>query len=542
MQPLRQHLLTTLAAMIAAAALGTLAGYQLAGYIAVRATESRLDRYAGRIMADGEATSVELRTVLAAVSASRYHTCSNAEIDYFRTLIFAPEYLKDAGRMRNGKIECSAVLGRPAQPGEPFIPDFTQPDGSVLYKNLAPYRNNGFTTIALQLGDSFVVFAPLARTPLEPAPMHYTETVTDAPTQTHGRLLGESPQASAPILTTAGRARTGDSLYATRCSAHFFNCVTAYTSIPEVMEANRARFIGFIALFRVFGGLTGLALSLLYYRYQSVEHRLRRAIRKDELSVVYQPVVQLQSRRITGAEALVRWTDRQGLAVGPDVFIKIAEEHGFVGAITSLVVRHALRDFGEILRTHPGFQLNINAAAADLSDPSFLPMLNRSLDEADVPAGSVAIEITESSTVMREAAIETIRGLRERGHSVHIDDFGTGYSSLSYLHDLSVDAIKIDKAFTQAIGTGSVIVAILPQILAMAESLNLRVIVEGVETEEQASYFASAKQPVLAQGWLFGRPVPAKEFLRLLAEDEKTASALADASSRTAPREPTDIA
>jgi hypothetical protein len=98
MQPLRQHLLTTLAAMIAAAALGTLAGYQLAGYIAVRATESRLDRYAGRIMADGEATSVELRTVLAAVSASRYHTCSNAEIDYFRTLIFAPEYLKDAGR------------------------------------------------------------------------------------------------------------------------------------------------------------------------------------------------------------------------------------------------------------------------------------------------------------------------------------------------------------------------------------------------------------------------------------------------------------
>jgi sensor c-di-GMP phosphodiesterase-like protein len=154
----------------------------------------------------------------------------------------------------------------------------------------------------------------------------------------------------------------------------------------------------------------------------------------------------------------------------------------------------------------------------------------------------VAIEITESSTVMREAAIETIRGLRERGHSVHIDDFGTGYSSLSYLHDLSVDAIKIDKAFTQAIGTGSVIVAILPQILAMAESLNLRVIVEGVETEEQASYFASAKQPVLAQGWLFGRPVPAKEFLRLLAEDEKTASALADASSRTAPREPTDIA
>jgi sensor c-di-GMP phosphodiesterase-like protein len=124
---------------------------------------------------------------------------------------------------------------------------------------------------------------------------------------------------------------------------------------------------------------------------------------------------------------------------------------------------------------------------------------------------------------MREAAIETIRGLRARGYSVHIDDFGTGYSSLSYLHDLSVDAIKIDKAFTQAIGTGSVIVGILPQILAMAEALKLQVTVEGIETDGQASYFESATQAVLAQGWLFGHPVPAADFPRLLAEDEEKA-------------------
>jgi len=94
---------------------------------------------------------------------------------------------------------------------------------------------------------------------------------------------------------------------------------------------------------------------------------------------------------------------------------------------------------------------------------------------------------------------------------------------LSYLHDLSVDAIKIDKVFTQTVGTGSAVVGILPQILAMAKALNLQIIVEGVETEEQARYFESAAQPVLAQGWLFGRPVPAAEFLCLLAKDEENA-------------------
>jgi len=104
------------------------------------------------------------------------------------------------------------------------------------------------------------------------------------------------------------------------------------------------------------------------------------------------------------------------------------------------------------------------------------------------------------------------------GHSVHIDDFGTGYSSLSYLHDLSVDAIKIDKSFTQAVGTDSVILAILPQILAMAEALSLDVIVEGVETAEQARYFAACPRAILAQGWHFGRPTLAESFHRLLAE------------------------
>ena len=134
---------------------------------------------------------------------------------------------------------------------------------------------------------------------------------------------------------------------------------------------------------------------------------------------------------------------------------------------------------------------------------------------------SLAIEVTESSTARIQVALKTIRELRKRGHSVQIDDFGTGYSSLAYLHDLSVDAIKIDRAFTQAIGTEAVTVGILPQILAMAKALNLQVIVEGIETVEQAVYFAGAEMPILGQGWLFGRPVPVEAFHLLLAEAER---------------------
>jgi sensor c-di-GMP phosphodiesterase-like protein len=237
--------------------------------------------------------------------------------------------------------------------------------------------------------------------------------------------------------------------------------------------------------------------------------------------VEYQQIVSLASGRIVGAEALARWTDEEGFAVGPDVFVKIAEQHGFVGSITRLVVRHMLRDFAGTLRAHPDFRVCINVAATDLADSRFQPMLERALKRAGVAARSVVLEITESSTARHEVAIAAILCLRQRGHSVHIDDFGTGYSSLSYLHELSVDAIKIDRSFTRSIGTEAVTATILPQILAMAEALHHQVIVEGIETRQQADYFAALAQPIFGQGWLFGRAVSASAFHSLLEEEEK---------------------
>jgi sensor c-di-GMP phosphodiesterase-like protein len=523
MPTFKQRLRVILTATMIAAACGAAAGYMLGRELLLRLAETKLQQYAGRIMADGEASSAELRTMLSAVSASPHPFCSDAEIRYFRNLIFESEYSKDVGRMRDGKIACSATLGRVARPQAESRPDFTQQDGSILYKNLAPYQNSDVDAITLQLGGSYVVFVPLARMHLEPAPMHYTETAMDAPRQKSGNLLGEAPPATGAILTTEGQERLGDNLYATRCSIRFFNCVTAYTSIPEALAADRTHLGGSTVLGGLLGVLSGYFFSLLYRRNKSIEQQLRRAIRRDELRLAYQPIVSLASGRIVGAEALARWTDEHGLAVGPDVFIGIAEERGFVAAITRLVVQHALSDFGETLRGHSNFRLSINVTASDLADPGFLVMLEEALQRAKVPAQRLAIEITESSTVRQEVAMEAIQHLRQQGHSVHIDDFGTGYSSLSYLHDLSVDAIKIDRSFTQAIGTGSVVVAILPQILAMAKALKLGVIVEGIETAQQAAYFAAQAQPVLGQGWLFGRPVHAAEFHSLLAKDTSDA-------------------
>jgi len=508
-------------ATLVAAACGTLAGYMLGRALVLWHIENKLDRYAMRIRSEAETSAAESRALLVTLNASSYPYCSDVEIAWIRKLIFQSEYLKDGGHMRDGRIDCSATLGRQSQPGPQVKPEFTRQDGTRVYLNLPPLLMDGHTVVSIQFGNAFMVYSPYNLKVLEAAPMHFTVSETDISSGQTGRLVGELTSAQAWILTKEGRARERNTLYATRCSTRYTSCMTAFISVPEALEANRGEFRAYTGLSGICGALLGFACTLVYLRSRSTEQQLRRAIRRDRLRVVYQPIVELGSGKIVGAEALVRWTDDDGFEIGPDVFVKVAEERGFVGAITKLMVRHVLTECRETLLGRRGFRVNVNIAAADLGDPQFLPMMDRALEHAGVKARSLGIEITEGYTARLQVATDAILRLRQMGHSVYIDDFGTGYSSLAYLHDLSVDGIKIDRAFTKAIGTESVTVSIIPQILAMAAALKLQVTVEGIETAEQADYFAASELPILAQGWHFGRPVPAAEFHELLrAEDQ----------------------
>ena len=495
---------------------GALAGFWAGREQTLRQAATRLDQFARRNAIEGDRTTGEARTVLAAMNASQNAFCSETEIASFRKLVYASRYLKEAGRIRDGKIACSTTLGRTEAAQIRVTPDFTQKDGTLIYRNLPVFSVGNETIIAVQLGDSYIVYNPyLASVPVWSS-IHYVVTDMDASTRATGRLAGETTGLPAVALTTAGRGRLDGSLYATRCSADGVVCITTYMSASDALHTNRPTQVLLLVMGAIAGGMLGFIGSFIYRMKKGLQHQLIRAIRHDELRVVYQPIVDLETGEIVEAEALVRWTDEDNQPVSPDVFVKIAEERGFVGEITKLVVRRVLHDFARTMHARPDFRVNVNIAAPDLADSEFLPMLERSLAEAGVRPQNLGIEITESFTARQQVAKDTILRLRQRGHYVHIDDFGTGYSSLAYLHDLSVDAIKIDKAFTRAIGTDAVTVSILPQILTMAETLGLRVVVEGIETPQQARYFASYNQSIYAQGWLFGRPVPREAFHQLL--------------------------
>lgn len=512
--------IVTLAVTVLAACCGMGAGYLMGGVLALRQSKHRIQDDATRLMAEEVATLNEAYATLEKMHASPYPYCSAAETGYFRKLLFQTDYLSDAGRMHGGMIDCSLVLDKEDLPRVPLKPVVIMGSGGRIYVVTGSLQVRNKPTFVIQAGDLYVVINSNTGRPAGSAPFEFVMTAIPALHRSPVRLISTSPQPDDALFGRAGFAWKRGTLYCTLCTTDKLSCVTTFITIHEALRADRTLLWVYMMLGGLIGALLGNVLSIFFRRNRSMEQQLRRAIRKDKLRVEYQPIVSLADGRIVGAEALARWTDEDGVAIGPDVFIKIAEDHGFIGSITRLVTDHMLRDFADTLRTQPGFHLSINVTASDLADPRLLPMLEHALKRAKVAARSVNIEITESSTARHEVAIAAILRLRQRGHSVHIDDFGTGYSSLSYLHKLSVDAIKIDRSFTQSIGTEAVTATILPQILAMAGALHQQVIVEGIETREQADYFAAMAQPILGQGWLFGRAVTAKEFQSLLAKDK----------------------
>jgi len=307
--------------------------------------------------------------------------------------------------------------------------------------------------------------------------------------------------------------------------------MVAGIALRDAWPLNRSLIAGFVAI----GGLTGAALAitlLLQPRKRSLAAQLRRALRRNLITVVYQPIVDVKTGKIMGAEALARWTDEDGQYIRPDVFVAAAEELGFIGKLTRVVLRIVVGELGDFLREHAEFHVNVNIAAADLADPQFLPMLEKLLYKHNIASKSISLELTERSTADHHLAISAIGKLRARGHEFYIDDFGTGYSSLLYLKRLPASELKIDRGFVRDLAHDTEDAAIIAAIVALGHTLNLKIVAEGVETIEQQEFLTRLGCNSL-QGFLLGRPMPADQFIQTVSLAK---SGAAKADSRKARR------
>ena len=244
----------------------------------------------------------------------------------------------------------------------------------------------------------------------------------------------------------------------------------------------------------------------------SLETDLRRGLQARELEAWFQPVVDLATGEVTGAEALARWQHPSRGLVMPDEFIRAAEESGLIRTLGAQVLQAACRQAVAWRFPQTGRVLHVNTTARELSAHGFPGAVAAVLHAEGMDAGSLCLEITERQLVDEHPLVQrNLEELRRLGVALAIDDFGTEYASFSYLRRLPVDVLKIDRSFVRDLGDSPRDAAIVGGIVAMARALGIRTVAEGVETAEQAAVLRGAGVDE-AQGWLFGRPRPADAF------------------------------
>ncbi len=251
------------------------------------------------------------------------------------------------------------------------------------------------------------------------------------------------------------------------------------------------------------------------------ETELRRAAERNEFLVYYQPIVDLSCHRVVGFETLLRWQHPQRGIVSPGEFMRVAEETGLILPISWWVMAEACQQMQRWAQQFPQSQaltISVNLTGRHFQQANLLPQLEAILSETGFPPQRLRLEVTEGILIEnKEVAIAALEQIRAMGIGLYMDDFGTGYSSLSYLHRFPIDTLKIDRAFITPLDQEEHSLSIVRTILALAESLQLSVVAEGIETQGQCNILKAMGCPY-GQGYFFARPLPAAKVERLLVQ------------------------
>ncbi len=500
------HSLTRSGLLAAAIVAGSILLTMLLAHAAwVQGDRHRLERHVERLLDATRVLATQSNHALNGSLRLRTERCSAHDLTELRVLAFQSDHIRDIGRVAEDRVLCTAAWG--VLPHRPLLPEPTRRSRRYRFWSIgATPVDHRISTDMIAAGDAILFVAPDWFGNIAEADRRMASMVTTRDGQHVMRAWGDTTPLM-PGATEEPWHDFGPTRVQRACDDDYDLCAMASLRASGLWGGSLQAVLGLCLL----GGLAGVGVNSLLgasrRRRASLEARLTRVIRYDRLRVVYQPLRRLSDRGLVGFEALVRWTTASGDDVPPDVFVRLAEASGLGRSLARQVVRKAFTEMAPVLRADAGLYLGINLTAEDLLDAQFHEYLDEQAAHHGIAATSVVLEITERSTAMRDDLVRNIRHLRAKGYRFCIDDFGTGYSSLDYLATLPLDAVKIDKLFTQAAGSDSVVGQIFEPMCTMAMALRVGIVVEGIETEQQARHVCRVAPQAIGQGWLLGRPV-----------------------------------
>lgn len=488
-----------------------------------KANELQFDRLtlmAEEIIRRSEITREQTQKAVSTILDSKLETCSDEQISLLRETAIGSTYLSIIGIVHENRLFCSS-LGRHADgidigPGDKDVVGGIRRIGIVnsdISKDV-PVNIYEWSGVAVILHPQLVFdildkYPEISAATLLLEPVHVTRS--------RGKIKDEWIDRG----RNDSKFDDGDYFVVTRRSG----LSVVIVAVPKSSAKNS---LAELAVTRVpigilFGLILACAVYLISRQLLSLKSELRLAIKREDLFLAYQPIMELDSGLCIGAEALVRWQQADGTIIRPDIFIPFAMENGMIRDITRYVLKTVAKDASTILHKHPNFHLGVNLSAEDLHTEETVAFLSYLTKHSDLKACNLVIEATESGFLEKGYAQEVIEQIRSLGIKVAIDDFGTGYSSLSSLQSLSLDYLKIDKSFVETMNCDSATSMVATHIIEMAKSLNLMIVAEGIETSEQLKKLKELGVE-FGQGWLFGKPMSLMDFFVFAENNKKQAS------------------
>lgn len=482
--------------------------------------KSRTLSYAQDVLRRVDETAIQFEQAVDKLNNDHLSPCSPGELEIMHQIDLESSYIQAVGRVSGDTLVCTSLGTKAAIPIGP--PELVTNRGVTERNNIqlviAPSYN---LSVMSRDGVAIVIDPSLAvDTPTEGPDIPIAIFVPSSPNRNLIARRGNILPRWLKIIPKGSQTTFIDGGYVVteiRSPIHDYAVVAA---VPEVYALRRAQqfALEFVPIGLLCGA--GLAWAVLYIsRIQlSMKSLIRNGARRGEFFTLYQPVVELESRRWVGAEALVRWK-RNGTVVTPDLFIPNAEKCGIISVITAEVAKIVAKDLPKLIQLDSLFKVAINLSTEDATSEGTIFVLQQLLQDSGAHSFNLEVEVTERGFMEGEGVRKLLARIQKMGVSVSIDDFGTGYSSLSCLQTLSLDSLKIDKSFVDTINTDGVTSQVVLHIIDMAHALNLKIVAEGVETEAQAE-FLRRRGVHYAQGWLFGRPMAIETFCERLVEQQ----------------------
>lgn len=492
--------------------LGTLIPIAIAGYAALQSAQQahvvRLELASAKVAERATIALAQARSALEALELNHDKPCSREHVTAMRRFTLNTLSVEEISYLGDGRARCTTWLDSTVGDRD-RAPDFILDDDIQAFTDTHSHIPGSAPMLGLRKG-RYQVLINLNR---------FTDVSMDADIH-----VGLQRNAGPVLATSAGLTREAmqDMLRPGGLDDSHLMHTADFGGWRAVAVGGKAsqEEIRHLSLLLLPAGLLSAAVVIFLVVRVSRKRlsplaELQQGIRNREFVVQYQPIVELASGRCVGAEALVRWKRPEGDIVRPDLFIPLAEEHGVISEISEQVMQQVVRDMDGLLSLHPDIHVAVNLAAQDVASTAALQRILGHIPAGRIDPTQIWLEVTERGCVLSGEGAAALQEARTAGHQVAIDDFGTGYCGLQYLQTLPVSILKIDRSFVQTIATDSVSGVVLPHIIDLAQGLQLRMVAEGVETQDQADYL-TARGVQFAQGWLFARPMDVQDFAAYL--------------------------